>query len=179
MTSASAKWYVVNVQSGCEKKVVESLKEQIETKNLEDKLQEVLLPTESVTELKGNAKVVSERKFFPGYVLVKAVMEDQVWHLIKKTPKVLGFLGNRDKPMPITDTEAERILKQVAEGVGKQSSSIVFEVGEQVRVTDGPFATFTGSVEDVDPSKSRLKVSVSIFGRATPVELEFSQVEKI
>lgn len=175
----SARWYVVNVYSGSEKKVAESLREQAILKKMEDKILEVLVPTEEVVEIKKGAKVNSERKFFPGYILVKMEMSDECWHVVKNTPRVSGFLGSRNKPQPISDAEAERILKQMEEGVERPQTVVDFEVGEQIRVIDGPFASFVGVVEEVDTEKSRLKVSVSIFGRYTPVELEFAQVEKI
>ncbi len=175
----AARWYVVNVYSGSEKKVAESLKEQAVLKKMEDKILDVLVPTEEVVEIRKGAKVNAERKFFPGYILVKMEMSDECWHVVKNTPRVSGFLGSRNKPQPISDAEAERIIKQMTEGVERPQTMIDFEVGEQVRVTDGPFASFVGVVEEVDSEKSRLKVSVSIFGRYTPVELEFSQVEKI
>ncbi len=174
-----ARWYVVNVYSGSEKKVAESIKEQAMLKKMDDKILEILVPTEEVVELKKGAKVNSERKFFPGYVLVKMVMSDECWHVIKNTPRVSGFLGSRNKPQPISEAEAQRIIKQMTEGVERPRTAVDFEVGEQIRVADGPFASFIGFVEDVDSEKMRLKVSVSIFGRSTPVELEFSQVEKI
>ncbi len=175
----AARWYVVNVYSGSEKKVAESLKEQAVLKKMEDKILDVLVPTEEVVEIKKGAKVNSERKFFPGYILVKMEMSDECWHVVKNTPRVSGFLGSRNKPQPISDAEAERIIKQMEEGVERPQTVVDFEVGEQIRVTDGPFASFVGVVEEVDSEKSRLKVSVSIFGRYTPVELEFSQVEKV
>ena len=175
----AARWYVVNVYSGSEKKVAESLKEQAVLKKMEDKILDVLVPTEEVVEIRKGAKVNAERKFFPGYILVKMEMSDECWHVVKNTPRVSGFLGSRNKPQPISDAEAERIIKQMTEGVERPQTMINFEVGEQIRVTDGPFASFVGVVEEVDSEKSRLKVSVSIFGRYTPVELEFSQVEKI
>lgn len=174
-----ARWYVVNVYSGSEKKVAESIKEQAILKKMEDKILEVLVPTEEVVELKKGVKVNSERKFFPGYVLVKMVMSDECWHVVRNTPRVSGFLGSRNKPQPISEAEAQRIIKQMTEGVERPRTAVDFEVGEQVRVNDGPFASFIGFVEEVDTEKMRLKVSVSIFGRSTPVELEFSQVEKI
>ena len=175
----AARWYVVNVYSGSEKKVAESLREQAVLKKMEDKILDVLVPTEEVVEIKKGAKVNSERKFFPGYILVKMEMSDECWHVVKNTPRVSGFLGSRNKPQPISDAEAERIIKQMEEGVERTQTVVDFEVGEQIRVTDGPFASFVGVVEEVDSEKSRLKVSVSIFGRYTPVELEFSQVEKV
>lgn len=174
-----ARWYVINVYSGSEKKVAESIREQAILKKMEDKILEVLVPTEEVVELKKGAKVNSERKFFPGYVLVKMVMSDECWHVVRNTPRVSGFLGSRNKPQPISEVEAQRIIKQMTEGVERPRTAVDFEVGEQVRVNDGPFASFIGFVEEVDEEKMRLKVSVSIFGRSTPVELEFSQVEKI
>ncbi len=174
-----ARWYVVNVYSGSEKKVAESIKEQAILKKMEDKILEVLVPTEEVVELKKGARVNSERKFFPGYVLVKMVMSDECWHVVRNTPRVSGFLGSRNKPQPISEAEAQRIIKQMTEGVERPRAAVDFEPGEQVRVNDGPFASFIGFVEEVDSEKMRLKVSVSIFGRSTPVELEFSQVEKV
>ena len=173
------RWYVVHVYSGFEPKVVQSIKEQIVAKGMEELFEEVLVPTEEVVEMRRGTKVRSDRKFFPGYVLVKMELTDQTWHLVKDTPKVTGFLGARGKPAPITEAEAERILRQVKEGVERPKPSVTFAVGEQERVSDGPFTSFNGMVEDVDEEKARLKVSVSIFGRATPVDLEYSQVEKL
>ena len=175
----TARWYVVHVYSGSEKKVAESIKEQAVLKKMDDKILEVMVPTEEVVEIKKGAKVNSERKFFPGYVLVKMEMSDECWHVIKNTPRVAGFLGSRNKPQPISEAEAQRIMRQVEEGIERPQTVIKYEIGEQIRVIDGPFSSFVGLVEDIDVEKSRLKVSVSIFGRSTPVELEFSQVEKI
>ena len=174
-----ARWYVVNVHSGCEKKVAESIKEQAVIKKMDDKIFEVMIPTEEVVEVKKGARVTSERKFFPGYILVKMIMTDDAWHLIKNNPNVSNFLGSRNKPYPITEAEAQRIITQMQEGVERPQTVVSFEIGEQVRVCDGPFASFVGVVEEVDAEKARVKVSVSIFGRATPVELEYAQVEKV
>ena len=172
-------WYVVHVYSGFEKKVAQSIEEQARLKELDHLLDEVLVPTEEVVEMRRGVKVNSERKFFPGYVLVNMEMTDETWHLIKDTPKVTGFLGSGGKPWPISEGEAQRILHQVKEGVERPKPSVTFEIGEQVRVSDGPFTSFNGMVEEVDEEKARLKVAVSIFGRATPVELDFMQVERL
>ena len=175
----AARWYVLHVYSGSEKKVAESIKEQAILKKMEDKILDVIVPTEDVVEVRKGTKVNAERKFFPGYILIKMEMSDESWHVVMNTPRVTGFLGSRNKPQPITEAEAKRIMQQMEEGIQRPQTVVDYEVGEQVRVTDGPFASFIGLVEDVDLEKARLKVLVSIFGRSTPVELEFNQVEKI
>lgn len=174
------KWYVVHVYSGFEKKISEQIKAQALQKGLADRIGDILVPTEQVTEVKRGQKVETERKFFPGYVLVKMDMTDDTWHLVRDTPKVTGFLGARNKPQPIPEAEAMRMVQQLTETAEKpRRPAVVYEVGEQVRVADGPFTSFNGTVEEVDEEKGRVKVSVSIFGRSTPVELEYAQVEKL
>ncbi len=172
------RWYVVHVYSGFEKKIAQQIKEQAAQKGLADQFGDILVPSEEVMELRRGQKVNAERKFFPGYVLVQMDLTDDAWHLVKNTPKVTGFLGGRQRPSPISDAEAERVMNQTKEGVEHPRPAVLFEVGENVRVADGPFTSFNGTVEEVDEEKGRVKVSVSIFGRATPVDLEYSQVEK-
>jgi transcriptional antiterminator NusG len=173
----TARWYIVHAYSNFEKKVADDILKKAEQKGLSGNIEQIVVPTEKVVEVRRGRKVDAERKFFPGYVLVRAKLTDAVFSLIKNTPKVTGFLGD-SKPVPITDAEAQRILTQVQEGVERPKPSVTFEIGEQVRVSDGPFASFNGTVQEVDEERSRLKVEVSIFGRATPVDLEFGQVEK-
>ena len=172
------KWYIVHAYSNFEKKVAESIRDQARTQGLEENFSEILVPTEDVVEIRRGKKVNSERKFFPGYVLVKMEMTDEAYHLIKNTPKVTGFLGSGNKPIPVTEKEVQRIIGAVEEGIERPKPTIRFEIGESVRVVVGPFASFNGSVEQVDEDRARLRVTVSIFGRATPVELEYTQVEK-
>ena len=171
-------WYIVHAYSNFEKKVAESIKQSAKEKGLEALIEEVFVPTEEVTEVRRGRKVNTERRFFPGYVLVKMELNENTYHLIKDTPKVTGFLGSGKKPMPVPQKEVDRIRGVMEEGEARPRPSVTFEIGETVRVTDGPFASFSGIVEDVDEEATRLKVAVSIFGRATPVELEFTQVEK-
>lgn len=174
------RWYVVHAYSGFEKQVQRSLKERIERAGMQDQFGEVLVPTEEVVEMKKGVKRKSERKFFPGYVLVEMEMNEDTWHLVKDVPKVMGFIGGKqDRPAPISQKEAEAILNRVAEGVDKPRPKVLFEPGEMVRVIDGPFNDFNGTVEEINYEKSRLRVAVSIFGRSTPVELDFQQVEKL
>jgi transcription termination/antitermination protein NusG len=172
------KWYIVHAYSNFEKKVAESLRDQAKSQGLEDKFSEILVPTEDVVEIRRGRKFNSERKFFPGYVLVKMEMTDEAYHLVKNTPKVTGFLGSGQKPIPVTEKEVQRIIGTAEVAAEKPKVVLSFDIGEKIKVIDGPFASFDGVVESVDQDHARLKVSVSIFGRATPVDLEFSQVEK-
>ncbi|MBL1431778.1 MAG: transcription termination/antitermination protein NusG [Robiginitomaculum sp.] len=174
-----AKWYIVNAYSNFEKKVAEAIRREATNKDLEDHFEEVLVPTEEIVQMKRGRKVTSERKFFPGYVLVKMVMTDDSYHLVKNTPKVSGFLGQGNKPLPVSAAEVEKIVGRVQEGIERPHPTIMFDIGEKVKVLDGPFQSFEGLVEEVDEEAARLKVAVSIFGRATPVELEYGQVEKL
>ena len=173
------KWYVVHAYSGFEKKVAQSIEEQAVQAGMEDMFERVLVPTEEVVEMRRGTKVQSERKFFPGYVLAKMELTDETWHLVKNTPKVTGFLGGQGRPHPISEEEAQYILNQVEEGIDRPKPSVTFEIGEQDRGCDGPVNSFNGNVEEVDEERARVKVAVSIFGRATPVELEYGQVEKL
>ena len=173
------RWYVLHVYSGFEHKVSDAIKEQARKLKLEERVGDIMVPTEEVVEVKRGQRVNVERKFFPGYLLIKLDMSDDVWHMVKNTPKVTDFLGANNKPSPVSEKEAERLIQQIQEGVDRPRPSVVFDIGEEVKVIDGPFASFNGMVEEIDEEKAKLKVSVSIFGRATPVELEYSQVEKL
>jgi transcriptional antiterminator NusG len=176
----SKRWYVVQVYSGMEKSVARALQDRIERAGMQEKFGRILVPTEEVVEMKGGQRTISERRFFPGYVLAELELDDETWHLVKNTSKVSGFVGGSGhRPTPISEKEVEKIMSQMQEGVEKPRPKILFEVGEMVRVKEGPFADFNGNVEEVNYEKSRLRVSVAIFGRATPVELEFGQVEKV
>ncbi len=172
------KWYIVHAYSNFEKKVAESIRQSAQEKGMSDLFEDVFVPTEDVTEVRRGRKVTTERRYLPGYVLVKMILNDQTYHLIKETPKVTGFLGSGNRPMPVSQKEVDRIRGVVTDSIERPRSTITFEIGENVRVVDGPFASFSGVVEDVDEDTQRVKVAVSIFGRATPVELEFAQVEK-
>lgn len=178
--NATPRWYVVNVYSGYENKVAEAIREQATKKGVEEKIHDILVPTEDIIEVKKGEKKTTKRQFFPGYMLVKVELTDEIWHLIADIPKVTGFLGSngKGKPTPVSQREVNKIIEKVKEGAAKPKTSIVFEIGEKVRVCEGPFASFTGLVEEIDEEKSRLKVAVSIFGRATPVDLDYTQVEK-
>ena len=175
----TARWYVIHVYSGFEQKIADSITEQAGKKGLADAIEEIMVPTEEVVELKKGKREQVERRIFPGYVLIKMEMSDAAWHLIKNTDKVTGFLGGGRRPVPISQREAEAMMKQIQEGVDSPRASVSFDIGEELRVIDGPFASFNGLVEEIDEEKQKLKVSVSIFGRATPVELDYGQVEKV
>ncbi len=172
------RWYVVHVYSGFEAKVADEIRRQASEKDMEGYFEDILIPTQEVVELKRGQKVNTEKNVFPGYVMIKMDMNDEAWHLVKDTPRVTGFLGTGKRPVPMSDREAQRMIKQVEEGIEKPKSTLTFDIGEKVKVCDGPFNSFLGIVEEVDDDRERLKVSVSIFGRETPVELEFTQVEK-
>ena len=174
----AARWYVIHVYSGFEKKVAEAIREQAEQQHMDDLVLDVLVPTEEVVELRRGRRVNSERKLIPGYVLVNMELTDESWHMVQNTPKVTGFLGSKGRPAPISDREAQEMMRQVEEGIERPRPAVIFEIGEVVRVCDGPFTSFNGTVEEVDEERGRLKVAVSIFGRSTPVELEYGQVEK-
>ena len=175
----AARWYVLHVYSGFEGKVAEAIREKAQKQGIEERIEEILVPKQEVVEIKRGQRVNVEHKIFPGYVLAKIDMSDEIWHMVKNTPKVTGFLGGGNKPVPISEKEAARLIVQLQEGIEKPRSAISYDIGEKVKVMDGPFASFEGMVEEIDEDKGRLKVSVSIFGRATPVDLEFTQVEKL
>ena len=177
--SAAKRWYVLHVYSGFEGKVAEAIREKARKQGLEEAIEDIMVPTEEVVEIKRGQRATSERKVFPGYVLAKMAMSDEIWHLVKDTPKVTGFLGAGNKPSPISEKEAAQLIQQLKDGIEKPRNAIEFDIGEKVKVMEGPFASFEGVVEEIDEAKGRVKVSVSIFGRATPVELEFGQVEKV
>lgn len=175
----TAQWYIVHALSGHEAKVAQTIREKIAQQNLSQYIQEVTVPTEEVIEVRRGKKVKAERKFFPGYILVKMEMNDKAWHMVQNIPRVTGFLGANGKPQPLSEVEAGRIFQQMQEGVDHPKPSVTFQMGENVKIVDGPFESFIGAVEEIDEERSRLKLSVSIFGRPTPVELEFTQVEKV
>ena len=172
------RWYVLHAYSGYEKKVADSIVAQAEKLGISDHIEETSVPTQNIVEVKRGVRINSERKIFPGYILIKMNLNDDTWHIIKNTPKLSGFLGNKGKPIPISNSEAKRISQQVIDGVEKSRPAVMYDVGEQVKVIDGPFASFNGEIEQIDEEKARLRVAVSIFGRSTPVDLEYSQVEK-
>ena len=173
------RWYVLHAYSGYEKKVADSILDQAQKLGIAEQIEEISVPTQNIVEVKRGVRVNTERKIFPGYILIKMDLNDDTWHIIKTTPKLSGFLGNKGKPIPISNDEAKRISQQVVDGVEKSRPAIMYDVGEQVKVIDGPFASFNGEVEQIDEEKARLRVAVSIFGRSTPVDLDYSQVEKV
>ena len=175
---SNARWYVLHAYSGYEKKVADSILDQASKLGIEEHIEDISVPTQNIVEVKRGVRVNTERKIFPGYILIKMTLNDDTWHIIKTTPKLSGFLGNKGKPIPISNAEAKRISQQVVDGVEKSRPAIMYDVGEQVKVIDGPFASFNGEIEQIDEEKARLRVAVSIFGRSTPVDLEYSQVEK-
>ena len=176
---SESRWYVLHVYSGYEKKVSDSIVEQANKLGISEFIEEVSVPTQNIVEVKRGVRVNTERKFFPGYILIKMILNDDTWHIIKNTPKLSGFLGTKGKPIPISNAEAKRISQQVIDGVEKIRPAIMYDVGENVKVIDGPFASFNGEIQKIDEEKARLRVAVSIFGRSTPVDLEYSQVEKV
>ena len=173
------RWYVLHAYSGYEKKVADTIVDQAKKLGIADQIEEISVPIQNIVEVKRGVRVNTERKIFPGYILIKMNLNDDTWHIIKTTPKLSGFLGNKGKPIPISNSEAKRISQQVVDGVEKTRPAIMYDVGEQVKVIDGPFASFNGEVEQIDEEKARLRVAVSIFGRSTPVDLDYSQVEKV
>ena len=173
------RWYVLHAYSGYEKKVADSILDQADKLGIKDQIEDISVPTQNIVEVKRGVRVNTERKIFPGYILIKMNLNDDTWHIIKTTPKLSGFLGNKGKPIPISNDEAKRISQQVVDGVDKARPAIMYDVGEQVKVIDGPFASFNGEIEQIDEEKARLRVAVSIFGRSTPVDLDYSQVEKV
>ena len=173
------RWYVLHAYSGYEKKVAESIMDQADKLGVKEFIEDISVPTQNIVEVKRGVRVNTERKIFPGYILIKMNLNDDTWHIIKTTPKLSGFLGNKGKPIPISNAEAKRISQQVVDGVEKTRPAIMYDVGEQVKVIDGPFASFNGEIEQIDEDKARLRVAVSIFGRSTPVDLDYSQVEKV
>tara|TARA_B100001123_G_scaffold413717_1_gene512351 strand:- start:284 stop:817 length:534 start_codon:yes stop_codon:yes gene_type:complete len=176
---SDTRWYVLHAYSGYEKKVAESINDQATKLGISEHIEEISVPTQNVVEVKRGVRINSERKIFPGYILIKMKLNDDTWHIIKNTPKLSGFLGNKGKPIPISNAEAKRITQQVIDGVEKSRPAVMYDIGEQVKVIDGPFASFNGEIEKIDEEKARLRVAVSIFGRLTPVDLEYSQVEKV
>ena len=176
---SNTRWYVLHAYSGYEKKVADSIMDQANKLGIQEHIEDISVPTQNITEVKRGVRVNTERKIFPGYILIKMNLNDDTWHIIKTTPKLSGFLGNKGKPIPISNAEAKRISQQVVDGVEKTRPAIMYDVGEQVKVIDGPFASFNGEIEQIDEEKARLRVAVSIFGRSTPVDLDYSQVEKV